>query len=318
MRVLITGVNGYVGNRLHSVLKQHNFSVSGSVRESQGSGSIDNKLIVTGDISSFDNWYQVLSDIDIIIHLAAMAHIISETSDESKMLDKYRAVNRDATLRLAQGAVDAGVRRFVYVSSIGVLGNATIDYIFDNRSNYNPQESYAVSKMEAEVGLKKIVELSNMEVVIVRPPLVYGPSSPGNFYRLLKLVDIGLPLPLGGMEAKKSMISLDNLCNLLMKTITEPLPKYSKFVVSDGSNWSTAELVSLIAKNMGNKRPLFTLPGLILNAFASLVGKREEIRKLSVPLQVDGSETAEILNWSPIQSPEDGLKEAVEYYLVHK
>ena len=210
MRVLITGVNGYVGNRLHLVLKQHNFSVSGSVRELEESGCIENKFIVTGDISSFDNWHQVLSDIDIVIHLAAMAHIISETSDESQMLDKYRAVNRDATLRLAQGAVDAGVRRFVYVSSIGVLGNTTIDYIFDNRSNYNPQESYAVSKMEAEVGLKKIVELSNMEVVIVRPPLVYDPSSPGNFYRLLKLVDIGLPLPLGGMDAKKSMFSLDN------------------------------------------------------------------------------------------------------------
>ena len=321
MKVLITGINGYIGNRLFSVLKQHNFSVSGTVRDTEMFMCKEcNQLIVTGDISSFNNWHQVLSDIDIVIHLAGMAHIFSEPSDKSRMLENYRVVNRNATLRLAQGAVDAGVRRFIYISSIGVLGNTTIDKIFNNRSKYNPQESYAVSKMEAELGLKKIEELSNIEVVIVRPPLVYGPRHSGNFYRLLKLVDIGLPLPLplGGMKAKKSMISLDNLCSLLIKTITEPLPKYSKLVVSDGSYWSTAELVSLIAEYMGKKKQIFTVPRFILNAFGSLVGKREEVRKLSVPLQVDGSETAEILNWSPIQSPEDGLKEAVEYYLVHK
>jgi len=233
-------------------------------------------------------------------------------SDDYSMLDRFRVVNRDATLKLAQAAVNTGVKRFIYISSIGVLGDSTYGAMFRNSSEYNPQEPYAISKMESEIGLKKITESSNIDVVIVRPPLVYGPNAPGNFNRLLKLVRWGVPLPLSVMKAKKSMISLDNLCDLLMKTMTAPLPKFSKLVVSDGSNWSTAELVVLIANHMNNKNQLFTLPKWMLNIVAFIIGKKREIYKLSVPLQVDGSETAELLNWSPIQTPEDAIKVAIE------
>ena len=157
-----------------------------------------------------------------------------------------------------------------------------------------------------------------MEAVIVRLPLVFGPNAPGKFHRLLRLVDMGLPVPLGGLHAKKSMISLDNLCDFLMTTITAPLPKFTQMVLSDGSDWSTSELVALIAKYMGNKRPQFYVPMSMLMAVASLIGKKEEIRKLSVPLQIDAEETVSMLNWSPVQSPEDGVRDAVEYYVNHK
>ena len=163
-----------------------------------------------------------------------------------------------------------------------------------------------------------ISESTGMEVVIVRPPLVYGPAAPGNFQRLLKLVDTGLPLPLARLNAIKSMISLKNLCDLLVRTVSTPLPKFSKFVVSDGSDWSTADLVRLIAKYMDRRQSLFPVPVPLLKAVAAIVGRSEDIHKLAAPLVVDGSETAKVLGWSPVQSPEDGVRKAVEFYLANK
>ena len=317
MRSLITGASGYIGHRLLSMCIEHNLPIVGCVRNRKQAKAIPTDSVIVEDIVSFNQWDQVLKGIDIIVHLAAQAHVLSGNSNSSNAIDEMMAINRDAVLRLATAAENANVKRFVYVSSIGVLGNSTNGYVLDNKSDYDPKEQYAQSKMEAEIGLKKISESSKIEIVIIRPPLVYGADAPGNFNRLLKLVGMGMPLPLGGMHAKKSMISLDNLCDLLMKTMTAPLPKLTKLVVSDGSDWSTAELVSLIAKYMGKKRALFSLPLPLLMTIASFVGKKVEVRKLAVPLQVDGSETTKILNWSPVQSPEDGVKEAVEYYLAH-
>jgi len=317
-RSVITGANGYIGQRLSVLLSENGVSTVGCVRSAPLLRSLPIDSIIIGDISLFTQWDQVLKNGDVVVHLAARAHILDESHHSSNAINGFKEVNRDATLRLAEAAVKANVKRFIYVSSIGVLGNSTTECSFSNDTLYDPREPYAVSKMEAEIGLKGIAESSEMEVVIVRPPLVYGPGAPGNFHRLLKLVGSGLPLPLGGMHAKKSMISLNNLCDLLMRTVTAPLPKLTQLVVSDGSDWSTSELVALIAKYMENSRRLFFVPVPMLIAIASLVGKKEEVRKLSVALLVDGSETARLLNWSPVQLPEDGIKEAVEYYLSHK
>ena len=315
-KIFITGANGYIGKRLTIKILEKGHSVTGAVRQLHGSNSQYFRQVLVGDISIFNKWNDLLHDCDCIIHLAARTHILNDIT--KCPIDEFRKVNRDATLQLAKSAEQLNVKRFVYLSSIGVLGNTTVEGRFNNKTKYNPKEAYAISKMEAEKGLIKIAELNNIEVVIVRPPLVYGPNAPGNFHRLLRLVDMGLPLPLGGLNTKKSMISLDNLCDLLIRTITTSLPKYNQFVVSDGSDWSTAELVKLIAKYIGNNHPLITVPNTILMTVASLIGKKNEIRKLAAPLQVDGSETARILNWYPVQSPEDGVKEAVEYYLAHK
>jgi nucleoside-diphosphate-sugar epimerase len=318
MTSLITGANGYIGRKIMKMFSENNMAVLGCVRTTKQAEEMPADSVVVEDISLFNQWHQVLEGVDVIVHLAARAHVLSKNASSSEAIHAVQSINRNATLRFAKAAVAANVSRFVYISSIGVLGNATMVGEFTNNSAYDPKGAYAVSKMEAEIGLKEIAESSSIEVVIVRPPLVYGANAPGNFHRLMRLVDMGLPLPLGEMHAKKSMISLENLCNLLMSVITTQLPKYSQFVVSDSTDWSTAELVKVIAKYIGNKHPLISVPVPILMAVASLIGKKEDIRKLAVPLQVNGSETARILNWTPVQSPEDGVKEAVEYYLDNK
>ena len=230
-------------------------------------------------------------------------------------LADFMKVNCDTTIRLATGAANAGVRRFIYISSIGVLGGETKGVnVFSEESKYNPQDTYSVSKMKAELGLKRLSESVNMEIVIIRPPLVYGACAPGNFNRLLWITSLGIPLPFKGMKAKKSMISLKNLCDLIMMAIVAPLPKFSVFVASDDSCWSTSELVLLISKYMGKKCRLFEVNPTILIVIASLLGRKKEVRKLSTSLCIDASKTLTLLNWSPIQAPEEGLREAIESY----
>ena len=288
---LVTGGTGFIGKRLVQTLLQNGIEI----RLLSRSQKQENTIIC--DLQTENIPKNTFVGIDLVFHLAARAHKVADHLE--RPMEEYRKINRDATYRLAMEAAKNGVKRFVYVSSIGVLGSSTSnDCPFDNKTPYNPNESY--------------------EIVIVRPPLVYGSAAPGNFHRLLKLVDSGLPLPFGGLHSKKSMISLNNLCDLLIKTAMISLPKYCQLVVSDGSDWSTAELIRLIAKHIGSKSPLFSVPFSVLIAVASLIGKKAEISKLAVPLKVDGSETARILNWSPVQSPENGVKEAVEYYLAEK
>jgi nucleoside-diphosphate-sugar epimerase len=308
---LVTGGTGFIGKRLVQCLLKNGIGIRLLSRSQK------NEDTIICDLQTENIPKNIFVGIDQVFHLAARAHMVADHSE--RPIEEFRKINTDATYRLAMEAAKNGVKRFVYLSSIGVLGSSTTnDCHFDNKSPYNPKGPYAISKMEAEICLKKISDSTEMEIVIVRPPLVYGSAAPGNFHRLLKLVDSGIPLPLGGLDSKKSMISLDNLCNLLMKTAKTSLPKYSQLVVSDGFDWSTAELIRLIAKYMGIKSSLFSVPFSVLIAFASLIGKKEEIRKLAVPLRVNGSETARILNWYPIQSPENGVKEAVEYFLAEK
>jgi nucleoside-diphosphate-sugar epimerase len=317
MKIIITGGNGYIGSRLSSLLSDEYFQVLKLVRNQCINTEPNINCRDIGDFCDITDWSEFISGADCIIHLASKAH--DTKNSHSGNLALLKKINCDMTLNLASSASKIGVKRFIYISSIGVLGEtSTIVNIFDNNSSYNPKNAYSVSKMEAEIGLKKISKDSKMEVVIIRPPLVFGVNAPGNFNRLLKLVDLGIPLPFKMMKNKKNMISLDNLCDLITRTVTVPLPKLSVFVVTDGSNWSTAELVVLIAKYMGQKNLLFSITAPILMVLASLVGKRKEILKLKTSLQVDGSKTAKILNWSPLQLPENGVEEAVKYYLIHK
>jgi len=315
--ILIAVAHGYIGHRLISMFSEYSLSAVGCVRTVSQSEALNSESIVIEDIVSFGQWDEIINGYASVIHLAGRAHVLSDSSKSN--IEEFRKVNRDATLRLAKSASKADLKRFIYVSSISVLGQSTpMEHAFNNNSIYDPKEPYAISKMEAEIGLKDISESTGMEIVIIRPPLVYGPAAPGNFQRLLKLVDTRLPLPLARLNAKKSMISLDNLCDLLVKTVSKPLPKFSKFVVSDGSDWSTADLVRLIAMYMDRRQYIFPVPVLLLKAGAAIVGKSEDIQKLTAPLVVDGSETAKVLGWSPEKSPKDGVREAVEFYLANK
>ena len=200
-KIVITGANGYIGKRLTNKILEKGHCVIGVVRQLHASNSPCYTQFLVEDISKFNKWSDLLQDCDCIIHLAARTHILNDITKSP--IDEFRKVNRDATILLAKSAEQLNVKRFVFLSSIGVLGDTTLEGRFDNNTKYNPKEAYAISKMEAEKGIIKIADSSNMEVVIVRPPLVYGPNAPGNFHRLMRLVDLGLPLPLGGFNAKK-------------------------------------------------------------------------------------------------------------------
>lgn len=316
INIILTGGSGFIGSRLLTMLTNNDFNVLALERKTPhiNIGSHTRYKIV-GDFCDILDWQEHLVGTDCIIHLANRAHLQKKSSAET-----YTKINRDATLNLALSAANLGIKRFIYISSIGVLGSSSSDTsVFNNNSKYDPQDNYSVSKMEAEIGLKKISKDFEMEIIVIRPPLVYGANAPGNFSRLLSLVDLDFPLPFKKMTEKKNMISLENLCDFITHCISVKLPsKFNAFVISDDSEWSTADLVTLISKYMENKNSIFNFPIALLYILASAIGKKNEIKKLEVPILVDGLQTARLLKWSPIQSPQDGIKEAVEYYLNNK
>ena len=310
-RLFVTGANGFIGRVFCSRASQH--VVTACVRQSKNELPGIHQTLEIDNLSNKIQWGPMLEGMDCVVHLAARAHVIEEVS--SNPLQLFREINRDATLHLARSAAEAGVKRFIYMSSIGVLGAKNVSGPFHHHSPFAPSEPYAISKMEAEIGLREISEETGLQVVSIRPPLVYGPGAIGNFRRLVRLVDRGLPLPLASMSGKKSLISVQNLSDLIVQCITAPVTGYLPLVVSDGSHWSTAELIRLIARYLGKSPRLLPFPVLLLETAASLLGKSKEVRKLAAPLEIDSGETSRILQWTPVQRPEDGLREAVESYI---
>ena len=312
--ILVTGANGYIGSSLGKLLKEKNINSVAAVRKVSSSKELGNfgQVFEVGDISEATDWSKVLVGIDCIIHLAARAHVVSE--NERDAIDVYRRINCAATLNLATQAVALGVRRFVYVSSIGVLGNNTMNSVFSNSSSYAPVEPYAVSKMEAEIGLKEIALNTSLELVIVRPPLVYGPGAPGNFHRLLRLVSKGYPLPLGNMHAKKSMIYLENLTDFLCHCIFSLEASNKSFVIAEEESWSTVELIKLISKNLNLNTRLISIPISVLKVFATIVGQKAAINKLSTPLLIDSTNTMHVLGWKHPKEAEEGIKLSVDHF----
>jgi len=313
--IIVTGASGFIGSYLGLMLSQLDYNSTAVVRSSGVRCNGYQQTKVVGDISASTEWGKVLDDIDCIIHLAAKAHVLQH--DEKKSLDEFLRVNCDGTLNLARQASSAGVKRFIYISSIGVLGNKTTDNLFNNTSIPNPAEPYAISKLEAEYGLMEIAKTTDMDVVIIRPPLVYGAGAPGNFNRLLWLINNIKVLPLGRLNATKSMISLHNLCHFIIHCIHHPKAINRAFVVSDGVDFSIDVLIKMIATDMKKKIYNLPFPVILLKLAGILVNKSDAITKLSDSLIVDNSETAEILNWQPVQAPEEGVKEAVNWYLEH-
>lgn len=314
MKVLITGSEGFIGEKLSNLLVKEGVSVVRCVRSIKKNKPMQN-LIIVGDIGLFNSWQIALKGVDVVIHLAAIAHNFKDNLSS----ERIKLVNTDATLRLGSASVKSGVKKFIYLSSIGVLGNSTKTSPFDNKSEYNPQDLYAVSKMEAEIGLKKIFNKTSSELVIVRPPMVYGAQAPGNFYRLLRLVDSGIPLPLAAMNEKKSMISLDNLCDFLVKIIYQKKPVCeTELVISDDSYWSTSELIAIMYDNLQRRRMIFYLPIIFLNILSFFLGKNLEFRKMMSPLEINDKSTREIIDWSPIDSPEVSIKKAIIDFVKNK
>jgi nucleoside-diphosphate-sugar epimerase len=308
-RVLVTGATGFIGRSvLWCMDKAEHVKCMGT---SRGAPPIDIEdrpnTISVGALDGSTDWSSVLSGMNVVIHTAARTHILKE--EVSEPLCAYRKVNLDGTLNLAQQAADAGVTRFIFISSIKVNGERTFfGEPFNTRMDLSPTDPYAISKFEAEQGLRKLAASTGMEIVIIRPPLVYGPGVKGNFASMIKLVGKGLPLPLGAVHNKRSLVALDNLVDLIITCIDHPGAANQTFLVSDGEDISTTELLQGVAQAMGKSSRLIPVPACLLQFAATLLGKKAVAQRLLGSLQIDISHTQKCLNWTPPLTVKQGLQ----------
>lgn len=312
--ILVTGANGFVGTQLCKDLRASGHRVRAVVRELKNGLSATDYFVV-GEMNASTDWSAALKEVTAVVHLAARVHVMNEDSDNA--LAAYRRTNTDATLRLAQEAADAGVKRFIYLSSIKVNGEGTTTKSFSEADLANPQDPYAVSKYEAEQGLREIAQATTLEVVIIRPPLVYGAEVRGNFLRLLKLVKMGLPLPFAGIANRRSMVYLKNLSDAIKVCITHTNAAGKMFLVSDGQSISVADLIGQMAQALNRRARLFKVPSVLLRTLGKLTGKSDEVSRLIDSLQVDTTLIKKELQWSPPYSAAQGLAETVAWFKQH-
>ena len=305
MRFLITGANGFVGKALCAELARRDHFVCAAVREvNQPFGNI--AIASVGPIDGVTDWTAALSNIDVIIHLAARVHVMQDRSEEP--LEEFRKVNVQGTENLARQAADSGVKRFVYVSSIGVNGLQTkFDNSFTETDTVNPHNAYAISKWEAEQTLLQICNSTALEVVVIRPPLVYGANAPGNFAQMIKVISKGIPLPLASVYNRRSLIYIGNLVDALILCALHPDAAGQTYLVSDCEDISTPELLLKLGLGMGKHVRLFSFPNALLKIAARLIGKTEELDRLLGSLKIDSKKIRNQLNWQPPYKLEDGL-----------
>jgi len=252
-----------------------------------------------------------LGGIDVLVHCAARVHVMHENTSDP--LSEFRRVNVAGTLALARQAATAGVRRFIFLSSVKVNGEETVlSHSYRADDVPSPQDPYGISKLEAEQGLMKVAADTGMEVVIIRPPLVYGSGVKGNFASMMKLVEKGLPLPLGAIHNKRSLIGIDNLVDLIIRCIDHPAAANQVFLAGDGEDLSTTELLRGVANAMGKPARLIPVPAVLLQLGATLLGKKAMAQRLLGSLQVDISKTCEVLDWKPPYTVEEGLRRCFE------
>ena len=289
MKILITGQNGFIGKALFNSLQQQKHQVRGTVRNKQKIQKTQkNKdILVVGNIDSTTDWKDPLTDVEVVIHLANRAHVLNDQVRDPLAI--FREVNVAGTIQLAKQAVESGVKRFIFVSSIKVNGEQTSKHPFTVNDKPNPQDPYAISKLEAENTLRKIAQKSSMEIVIIRPPLVYGQGVKGNFQRLSRLVELGIPLPFSSIKNKRSLISLDNLLQILSKAVIDPAVANQTLLVSDALDLSTPQLIKKIANSIGKPARLFPFPIKLLKVIGRLTGQSEIINRLTENLQIDGT-----------------------------
>lgn len=312
--VLITGANGFVGRALCENILDKGWQIRGTVRLEKNLTVLPPgvEIVQIQLIGPDTDWSNALTGIDTVVHLAARVHVMRETDADPQAA--FRSVNVAGTKRLALMAAKAGVRRFVFLSSVGVNGNVTYERPFSEEDVPDPHNAYALSKLEAEQALKEIASETGMEVVIIRSPLVYGPSNPGNFLRLLNLVDKGVPLPLALLNNRRSLIYLGNLVDAIVTCINHPKAVGQTFLVSDGDDVSTPELIRRVADVLGKPARLLPFPPALMRLAGKLTGKSDAVDRLLGSLTIDSSKIRQELGWNPPYTMEQGLKETGEWF----
>jgi nucleoside-diphosphate-sugar epimerase len=311
MLILLTGANGFVGRAILKTAQQRSIKIRPAYRSLDSVKGQPEAAFVSG-LDSAADWFKALQGVDVVIHTAARAHVRREAALDP--LAEYRRVNVQGTLNLARQAAAAGVRRFVFISSIKVNGEATaLGHSFTADDSPAPEDAYGVSKAEAEAKLRQVARETGMEVTIIRPPLIYGPGVKGNFVSLINWVGRGLPLPLGAVtHNRRSLVGLDNLVDLILVCVDHPKAANQIFLVSDGEDLSTVDLLRKISVALGRPARLLWVPLELITFMAGLVGKEAISQRLLGSLQVDIHKTCDLLNWKPPASVDEGMRRTVE------
>jgi nucleoside-diphosphate-sugar epimerase len=310
-KLLITGYSGFVGHSLLEFLKdQYEIFLLG-----RSESYTDNCHYIQASLETTNEYNLADLQLDFMIHCAARVHVMNDSS--TNPLEEFREVNTYGTLNLAQQAADAGVKRFIFISSIKVNGESTeLGSPFKPDDDFIPIDPYGLSKYEAEVGLREIAKKTGMQVVIIRPPLVYGPGVKANFAAMMKWVYKGIPLPLGGItENKRSLVSVDNLVDLIITCIEHPNAANQTFLVSDDADVSTTGLLKNMAKALNVPSRLIPVPASWIEMFAKMIGKNAISQRLCGSLQVDISKTKNTLNWKPPHSSAVCMKKTAEAFI---
>lgn len=311
-KVLVTGANGFVGSALLPALAVAGYSPKAVARKLLP----DVDSVMADGLDSQTNWYDALRGCTHVVHLAARVHVMRD--GERNPLSAYRQTNVDGTLNLAKQAAASGVRRFVFLSSVKVFGEGSLPgQPFKVDSELAPKDAYGVSKMEAEEGLFRISELTGMEVTSIRPPLVYGPGVKANFRYMMDWLAAGIPLPLGATQGLRSFVALPNLVDLIVTCLEHPSAANQVFLVSDGEDMSTTELLRRTARAMGRQPRLVAVPAGLLEFLGKTMGMQNVVSRLTGFLQVNIDQTLDLLGWAPRVSVDDALKETVAHYLAH-
>jgi nucleoside-diphosphate-sugar epimerase len=313
-KILVSGANGFIGRALCEKLIADGQPVIGAVRTDMATGRLPVGIerLTIGNIGTYTQWSAALSGVDCVIHLAARAHMLE--AGESDAITAYRQVNVAGTQSLAHTAADMGVRRFIYMSSVKVNGNGKPDP-YNEHDRPMPADPYGISKYEAEQVLQEISGSTGLELVVLRPPLVYGPHVKANFLQLLNLVARGIPLPLASVKNKRSLISMTNLIDALLTCIKHPKAAGQTYLVSDGSDISVSDLVKKIALALGKTSHVFPFPIALLRLLAKIIGRTDTVNRILDSLTVNSSKIRSDLDWIPPFTMEDGLKETAKWYL---
>ena len=311
MTMLVTGANGFVGSALCARLRKDGAPVRGAVRSSNARPGGTEGVTIDG-LASDTDWSEALKNVEQVVHLAARVHVMNDKSSEP--LAEFRRVNVEGTAALARQAAAAGVRRFVFLSSVKVIGEFTeAGQPFTADDAPAPEDPYGVSKHEAEQLLRQIADETGMEVVIIRPPLVYGPGVKANFESMIRWLARGVPLPLAAVtQNRRSLVALDNLMDLIVTCLNHPAAANQTFLVSDGEDLSTAQLLKRMSAAMGKPARLFDVPPGLLKLGATLLNKPGIYQRLCGSLQLDIAKTRQLLDWTPPVSVDEGLRRAAE------